>query len=93
MRPIDADALKDKCVKVSYKDEWYMTQTEMFVSVKDIESAPTVYPPQGEWEERIVECDNPFFRRRFYCSNCGGWNTYGMTRFCPECGARMAVKK
>lgn len=34
----------------------------------------------GDW------CD----RRRFYCSACGDWNTYGKTDFCPYCGAKMA---
>lgn len=62
--------------------------------MRPIDDEDAVEPvPQGEWEERFVECDIPFFRRRFYCSNCGDWNTYGMTRYCPECGARMAVKK
>lgn len=27
--------------------------------------------------------------RRFYCSECGGWQTYGAPEFCPKCGARM----
>lgn len=26
---------------------------------------------------------------RFYCSKCGDWNTYGMTNYCPNCGAKM----
>ena len=26
---------------------------------------------------------------RFYCSACGDWNTYGKTKYCPECGAKM----
>lgn len=44
-----------------------------------------------EWEERTVEDENPYFRRRFYCTNCGDWNTNGKTKYCPDCGARMKV--
>ena len=62
-------------------------------AVDALSEQPTIDPPKGEWEERFVECDNPFFRRRFYCSACGDWNTYGMTRYCPDCGAKMAVKE
>ena len=27
--------------------------------------------------------------RRFYCSACGRWQTYGTTRYCMHCGAEM----
>ena len=43
----------------------------------------------GEWEERYVDDENPFFRKRYYCSVCGDWNTYGKPEYCPNCGARM----
>ena len=46
-------------------------------------------PEEAEWEERTVEGSEPWFRRRFYCSACGDWQTYGKTRFCPNCGAQM----
>jgi len=28
-------------------------------------------------------------RWRYYCTACGGWNTYGMPDYCPRCGAKM----
>lgn len=43
----------------------------------------------GEWEERYLEDENPFFRKRYYCSVCGDWNTYGKPEYCPNCGAHM----
>ena len=47
-------------------------------------------PKTGEWEERYVEDDECVWtRRRFYCSSCGNWNTYGKTSYCPDCGAFM----
>ena len=44
---------------------------------------------RGTWDERQVESDNIWTRRRFYCSCCGGWQTHGKTKFCPNCGAEM----
>ena len=46
----------------------------------------------GEWKEIIDEKEDLFFRQKFYCSACGEWNTYGMTAYCPKCGARMDGK-
>lgn len=85
MRPIDADALKVIIGQVCWDYD------EMLAVQKTIDEQPTIDPPQGEWEERFVEYASPWFRRRFYCSNCGNWNTYGMTRYCPDCGAKMKV--
>lgn len=39
-----------------------------------------------------VDYDDPdrrWDRRRFYCSVCGSWQTYGETKYCPKCGAEM----
>ena len=43
--------------------------------------------PKGEWEERPSE--DWISIRRWYCSECGEWQTYGMTNYCPNCGCRM----
>lgn len=43
----------------------------------------------GQWEERIIDDESPLFQRRFYCSCCGRWTTYGKTEYCPHCGAKM----
>lgn len=93
MRPIDADALKVKARELipQYHASLVMNLFDLIDNLVD--NLPTIDHPQGEWEERIVECENPYLRRRFYCSNCGDWQTYGMTRYCPECGAKMAVKE
>ena len=88
MRAIDVDELQKVIPGSEVLVEGFKAESVFGVPV--VEAEPVRY---GEWEERIVECDNPFFRLRFYCSNCGDWNTHGMTRYCPECGAKMAVKK
>lgn len=49
--------------------------------------------PKGEWTIRFVEVENgmgsTYTERRWYCSACGKWQTYGETDFCPNCGADM----
>ena len=42
MRYIDADALKEHIEVVSYKNEWYETEIDEFVSVENIDSAPSI---------------------------------------------------
>ena len=47
----------------------------------------------GHWEEKYDENDDAWCRRKFYCSACGDWNTYGKSKFCPNCGAVMDERK
>jgi len=44
--------------------------------------------PKGHW---ITDIDHSrgFDWRRFYCSECREWQTYGKTAFCCSCGAEM----
>ena len=38
----------------------------------------------------IVKPDeNSYCSKRFYCSKCGNWQTYGKTNYCMNCGAKM----
>ena len=64
---------------------------------KAIEAVNSVQARTGRWEERIVEDREKdpvgLFRRRFYCPFCGEWQTYGVTRYCPECGAEMEIEE
>ena len=57
--------------------------------VDDINNIPAIEEKTGKWEKRYLEDEDPFFRTRYYCSCCGSWNTYGMSKYCPKCGARM----
>lgn len=51
-------------------------------------------PPLGKWTESYEsECDNPFLRRRWTCSVCGQYNTYGTPPYCPYCGAKMGKEE
>ena len=41
----------------------------------------------GEW---IENKDDPFpYHKKWVCSICNQWQTYGRTDFCPKCGADM----
>lgn len=43
----------------------------------------------GKWEQiGRDKCG----KRRFSCSKCGKWQTYGETDYCPNCGAYMKGK-
>ena len=55
--------------------------------VEKVRKALSADRPQGEWEERPSE--DWISIRRWYCSECGEWQTYGMTNYCPNCGCRM----
>ena len=46
-------------------------------------------PKKGKWSVQYDPDDNPLFRRKFVCSACGEWTSYGMSDYCPNCGAEM----
>ena len=65
-----------------------------------IENAPEdeVTPTKecGEWTYKF-ERDSldrlGLLSRRWYCSECGDYQTYGETEYCPNCGAKMRLSK
>ena len=46
-------------------------------------------PKQGKWIEEYDENAEIFFKRRWRCTACNRYNTYGKSAFCPKCGAQM----
>lgn len=54
------------------------------VAIKALEQEPKT----GHWREDI-DNSRKWDRVRFYCSECGKWQTYGKTGFCPNCGVKM----
>ena len=77
------------------KDEGWMCQ----YAAKDDDAAAAIealqaqLPKRGEWIDRYDEDDKPFFKRKYVCSACGHWNTYGKSKYCPNCGAKMEVQE
>ena len=61
--------------------------------IKELPAADAVPIIHAHWIEREYKYSDPdydpLFRRRFYCSACGDWQSYGKTTYCPYCGARM----
>lgn len=45
--------------------------------------------PKGHWILKHIETAPKFVIERFYCSECGEWQIYGMPNYCPNCGADM----
>ena len=43
----------------------------------------------GRWTHVYDENEKLFFRNKWVCSACGKANYYGMSDFCPCCGAMM----
>ena len=59
--------------------------------VNNIKALPSVTPQEpktGQWREDI-DNNRRWDRVRFYCSECGDWQTYGKSHYCPNCGAKM----
>lgn len=56
--------------------------------INGIETMPTGKEEPAEW---IVDTDDSrrWDRVRYYCSACNGWNTYGKSKYCPNCGHLM----
>ena len=44
---------------------------------------------RGHWEDAYDESMNGFFRQGWRCSVCENRQTYGRTKWCPNCGAYM----
>lgn len=58
---------------------------------KELAKLPSVTPQEpktGHWREDI-DNNRRWDRVRFYCSECGDWQIYGKTHYCPNCGAKM----
>ena len=80
MRLIDADALPKYTGYALSADEVAMA----------VENAPTIDPVRhGRWVESFKVNAPPTLRSRWTCSWCGNVQTYGITDYCPNCGARM----
>ena len=54
----------------------------------EIEAMPSV-ERTGRWTHVYDENAPMLFKDRWICSACGKSNLYGMSDFCPECGAMM----
>lgn len=43
----------------------------------------------GSWQYVYDEKEDLFFRKKWICSSCGMYQTYGETNYCPKCGCLM----
>lgn len=61
--------------------------------VKLIEQNCNWKQPKGHWILRHVETAPKYVIEKFYCSECGEGQVYGMPNYCPNCGADMRRTK
>lgn len=72
------DAIERKAYRHTYIEQ-----------IVDIINALPSAERTGRWTHVYDENEKLFFRNKWVCSACGKSNTYGMSDFCPCCGARM----
>lgn len=65
--------------------------TKMLDELKNEPPAEVRPVVRGHWVEKYEEDteNDPYglFRKRWYCSVCGRWQTYGKTIYCPRCAS------
>lgn len=97
VRLIDADALIDELIQGAEADKDKSIQATFAKSVcmilcKAIERQPTIDAvpvKHGKWEP-ITKGEHGYSAGDFRCSVCHQPNKcYCLTKFCPNCGARM----
>lgn len=87
---MNEDAIDRKLV-CAFIDGLISDDGERKKGLEYIRNMPSVNPQEpktGTWEEDI-DNSRRWDKVRFYCSECGKWQTYGKTDYCPSCGARM----
>ena len=98
VRLIDANALSmsmyheamEKDSDMQRWDSGCWIRYKLFEKVLDAQPTVNAAPERtGTWSEEYDPNDDPFFRKKYRCSACNGWNTYGFPRYCPDCGAKM----
>lgn len=67
--------------------EWHdnVTKERIIEHFKQLPSAERT----GRWTYVYDENAKLFFKNQWVCSACGMSNAYGMSDFCPHCGAMM----
>lgn len=86
MRLIDADALKERAIRVStVKEHCYFKA----VGTREIDKAPTVDAVEvvhGRWEGGAFNTRGDYVE---CCSVCKSWSMEYGNNYCPNCGAKM----
>ena len=88
MRPIDADALKERAIKMSTVKEHAFMKA---VGTREIDKAPTLtldeMRPKGRWVMKETMIRSPYAKNA-YCSECLEETNF-THNYCPNCGAKM----
>ena len=79
------------CSEIGFRrgEECYVALIEKWREKNAMPTIDALPERTGTWTEEYDPDADLFFRRRYRCSACNGWNTYGFTTYCPQCGAWM----
>ena len=91
MRLIDANTLKDRCIKESECLQ-YQAYITLGTMIAEIDSAKTIARPQAEWVCKTKSTFPQYQPDEFECSSCKQVSTQKYN-FCPYCGADMRGNK
>lgn len=97
MRLIDRDTLTDAlgiaddCSSCEFKDGIFCRKSSDFVNACEaINEQPIIEERKaGKWIHDYDKNEALFFMQGWKCSACGRRQTYGESRFCMNCGAKM----
>lgn len=87
MRPIDADALKEKIDSMWNGRPLSSLGARILVTIDEAPSID-IEPKHGEWIDRGMRVPSSWVKK---CSLCGHeTDTWRWCKFCPNCGAKMS---
>lgn len=87
MRPIDADALKEKIDSMWNGRPLSSLGARILVTIDEAPSID-IEPKCGEWIDRGMRVPSSWVKK---CSLCGHeTDTWRWCKFCPNCGAKMS---
>ena len=80
---------EDALEQFDYYDLGEYLTTQIRGMLMDIPSADVAPVRHGRWVESFKVNAPPTLKERWICSWCGNVQTYGITDYCPNCGAKM----
>ena len=94
MRPIDADALKERMLAETPEHEKSVADLFLEAVAAMIDEQPTIEErKKGKWMSWTLENkeNGELYQSGVYCDNCG-YTSVCEDNFCPNCGADMREK-
>lgn len=81
-----SDYIKRENALSTFSNAFYAGLAAKIKAISPEDVAPVRH---GRWVESFKVNAPPTLRSRWTCSWCGNVQTYGITDYCPNCGAKM----